>query len=114
MIEQMSLFEVQPITSPQAAHGTPEERFKAFHEANPHVYQALRKLALQMRREGIRRYSMKGLFEVLRWQYSLQTGGDDYKLNNYFTSFYARLLMASEPRLSGFFETRSGIHVEAV
>lgn len=114
MIEQMTLFEVQPITRQQQTTGTPEERFKAFHRANPHVYQALLKLALRMRAEGVRRYSMKGLFEILRWQYAIQTGGDDYKLNNYFTSFYARMLMASEPLLDGFFETRTGVHVEAV
>lgn len=32
--------------------------------------------------------------------------GDEYKLNNDYRAFYARLLMANEPELAGFFETR--------
>ncbi len=83
-----------------------DERFEAFHRANPHVYEELRRLALEMRRRGVRRYGIKGLFEVLRWRYALQTRGDEFKLNNSYTSRYARLLMEREPELRGFFEVR--------
>lgn len=75
-----------PVVSP--GEGTLPERFAAFHAANPHVYTALRRLALQMRRAGVRRCGMKMLFEVLRWQYKLQTQGDEYRLNNVYTAFY--------------------------
>jgi len=83
-----------------------DEQFKQFHEANPAVYDALRNLALDMRRRGVQHYGTKGLFEVLRWSYSLQTQGDEFLLNNNYTSRYARLLMQQEPELAGFFETR--------
>lgn len=89
------------------AHGlTLEQRFAAFHEANPHVYAHLRRLALDARRRG-RQVGIKMLYEVLRWQYAMQTSGDDFKLNNSYTSFYARLLMEQEPELAGYFETRT-------
>ena len=81
-------------------------KFERFHAENPHVFEELRKLALKMRRSGRKHYGMKGLFEVLRWHRALETTDGDFKLNNNYTSFYARLLMDSEPELEGFFRTR--------
>lgn len=104
---QLSLFQLQPLN--RIAGSKPRTiaaQFEAFHAANPGVYQALRRLALDMRRRGVRSYGMKGLFEILRWQYALQTQGEPYKLNNNYTSHYARLLMKNEPALAHFFETR--------
>ena len=84
-------------------------RFKDFHLSNPHVYRGLRDLAIKMRRTGRKRYGIKGLFEVLRWETSLRTTDSEFKLNNSYTSFYARLLMATEHELSGFFSTRRSV-----
>lgn len=81
-------------------------KFLNFHYANPHVYNRLRALALEMKRQGIDKYSMKGLFEVLRWEHALKTTGDVFKLNNNYTSLYARGLMQNEPQLEGFFALR--------
>lgn len=77
-----------------------QERFEAFHVANPHVYGSLRDL-------GIRRSGVKFLVERLRWDYMMQTRGmEKFKLSNDFTSRYARLLMQREPALRGFFVTK--------
>lgn len=106
---QPTLFEplLPPTVLPEYVSGaTIEERFCSFHAANPHVYRELRSMALSIRRRGATRYGIAGLFEVLRYRYSLQTSGDDYKLNNDFRALYARLLMRHEPELDGFFETR--------
>lgn len=86
--------------------GTIAERFGAFHRRNPQVYEALKGRALEMRRRGVTRYSISGLFELLRWQYAMQTQGGEYRLNNDFRAPYARLLMAENEALAGFFETR--------
>lgn len=83
------------------------ERFAIFHARNPHVYEALRSLALRMRHKGIKRYSIAGLFEILRYDYTMQTQGDEFKLSNSHRAFYARLLMEQEPQLEGFFELRT-------
>lgn len=83
-----------------------EARAEAFHEANPHVYRALRRLALEQRRAGRARGGIAQLFEVLRYRHSLRTDGDEFKLNNSYRSIYARWLMEREPALEGFFETR--------
>ena len=91
------------------AHGlTLEQRFEAFHTANPHVYARLRSLALDAARQG-REVGIKMLFEVLRWQAVMSTNdpSSEFKLNNGYTSFYARRLMECEPELKDFFETRT-------
>ena len=82
------------------------EQFMAFHKHNPQVYTALRQLALTLVATGRKRGSINQLFEVLRYEYSLRTKGDEYKLNNNYRSYYARLLMQNEPVLRGWFETR--------
>jgi hypothetical protein len=85
------------------------DRFEAFHIANPHVYDVLWLMALELKASGMQRWGMKGLFEVLRWKSALRTVGGAYKLNNNFTALYARMLMEREPRLVGFFEVRERI-----
>lgn len=103
---QTTLFEgLTQTTQPKVARSaTIQERFESFHQHNPHVYAALKSLAFQMLGNGVRRYGIKGLFEILRWQFSLQTNGEAFRLPNNFSSRYARLLIQQEPQLDGFFE----------
>jgi hypothetical protein len=83
-----------------------EERFLEFHRENPHVYAGLLRLAWEARGRGHRRYAVEELYAVLRWQTTTQTTGVDFKLNDHFTSRYARMLMQRNPELDGMFETR--------
>jgi hypothetical protein len=85
---------------------TTAARFAEYHAANPQVYLALRRFALEARRAGRDRMGMKALFERVRWFTEVETTGDSFKVNNSYTAHYARLLMACEPELIGFFETR--------
>ncbi len=85
---------------------TLQERFESFHRINPHVYDALRSLALDLVARGRRRIGIGMVFEVLRWQRMMATSGDPWKLNNTYRAPYARLLMEREPALAGVFETR--------
>lgn len=104
---QPALFTLEPTVTPKyGKEATIQERFEAFNRANPHVYEALRTLTFEMRQRGVPRYSIKGLFEQLRWLYALQTKGEEYKLSNDFTSRYVRLLIDRNPSLVGFFTTR--------
>ena len=82
-------------------------RFHEFHRANPHVYDRLRGLAMRQVEAGRVHGGIAQLFEVLRYEHSLRTSGDEFKLNNNYRAHYARLLMEREPRLSGFFQTRA-------
>lgn len=95
------------VQEPEYMEGaTTEQRFAAFHALNPHVLDALVRLCLDVWQRGRKRWSINGAFEVLRWS-SLRTQGDDFRLNNNFRAYYARLIPAVEPRLDGFFAVRA-------
>lgn len=54
-----------------------------------------------------RAISMKAVFERLRWYVRFELKSKDpFKLNNDYTSHYARLVMKNESDLSDFFELR--------
>ena len=99
---------LKPIEDIKGLRGSIQDRFEAFHKANPHVYEYLKVRAISLAHRGIKRYGMKSLFELLRWDYAIQTGIEtSFKLNNNFTALYARKLMKEVPELKGFFETRT-------
>lgn len=83
------------------------DKFEAFHRANPHVLTALFGAAEAMRAAGLKRWNIKGAFETLRFHAALQTRGDNYKLNNYYTAYYSRLMAAIDPFYETFFSQRS-------
>jgi hypothetical protein len=94
--------------TPKRLKLTREEQFQEFHRQNPAIYRILLLRALNMKRYGFTAYSMRTLWEVLRWDISrgkIKTP-DKFELNNNHAPFYARLLMASRPELRGFFEVR--------
>jgi hypothetical protein len=94
-----------PFEPAQPAQGelTIEARFQEFHRSNPHVYTLLRNLALTKLAQGAHVIRTKQLFEELRAggvAVNMEDGFQPYKLNNVFTSHYARLL-DQEPGLAG-------------
>ena len=87
-----------------------DEQFILFHEDNPHVYTTLVEEARKLRRMGWKKIGMKFLYERARWILTMKTripeNMEPYKLNNNYTSRYARLIMQQEADLKGYFETR--------
>lgn len=82
-------------------------KFELFHAQNPHVYPVLVGLARDMKRIGAKKGSIAQVFEVARWNISIQTNDPDYRLQNSYRAFYARLIMHQEPDLDKFFNVRS-------
>jgi len=86
---------------------TLDAQFEEFHKNNPDVYRELVRLARMMKARGHKRIGIKMLWEVLRWERAMKTTDQtEWKLNNNYTSRYARLIMENEPDLKGFFVTR--------
>jgi len=84
-----------------------QQRFEAFHKANPRVYQELYKLASLMKGKGHKRIGMQMLIEKLRWEwYETTTNTDGFKINNDYAAHYSRLLMKEKPELAGLFSVR--------
>lgn len=114
--EQLNLFEVRPdLSAPEIIAPVGKttdwlgEKFDAFRVANPHVEVFIVEIARELKRRGFERIGMKMIFENLRWRYALATRGSKYKLNNNYTSHYARYVMRKHPDLDGFFETRERV-----
>jgi hypothetical protein len=81
--------------------------FVAFHRGNPHVYERIVNLARAAVDRGAAKLGMKQLFEVLLWEVSMRTRDwTEFKLNNNYTSYYARLVMHREADLAGIFDVR--------
>ena len=85
-----------------------DQRFIDFHTSNPHVYAELVKLAMQAHTIGRRKLGIRMLWERMRWTFAVETvrPEGDPKLNNDFTSRYARLIMEQVPALAGMFDLR--------
>ena len=103
-----TLFDLAPLVAPDhEPEATIEERFAAFHAANPQVADALEHYAEQWLAAGHSRVGVKALVERLRWESGVQTHGDAYRINNSLVSHYARLLIARRPEWADAIETRT-------
>lgn len=83
------------------------DRFAAFHKANPHVYEAIKRKARLLIARGRKRIGIAEIVEELRYDYRMQTEKDEWKMNNSYRAFYARLLVNEDPHLyAGVIELR--------
>lgn len=98
MSEQPALFSLDPSIA---------EQFATFNDENPAVYAALVRLAREwVASTGRHKLGIKTLFERTRWEIAMTTTDPDFKLNNNFTAYYARLIMLREPDLAEMFTLR--------
>lgn len=106
MSTQLAL-DLSPLVTPDyAPDATIQERFEAFHEANPAVLSSLEALTRQYLASGRDRLAIGALFERLRWEHDLHTTGDPFRLNNSFRSRYVRLMVERNPEWADVFATR--------
>ena len=83
-----------------------ELAFLAFHMDNPHVYEEVKKIALDLKRSGRDFYGIGAIFEIIRYHRAMTTNDPKFKMNHNYKALYSRLLMKQEPELEGFFKTR--------
>jgi len=82
--------------------------FDTFHAENPRVYTVMVYLARQwIDRTGRHKIGMQALFERARWEIAIATSDPDYKINNNFAAYYARLIMYQESDLDEIFNLRT-------
>lgn len=83
-----------------------EARFMRFHRYNPAVYAELVRMARQAKDRGLKHIGIKHLVEVVRWNQMMTRGDADFKINNSYSSRYARLIQTQEPDIAEMFRTR--------
>lgn len=83
------------------------DEFCAYHQANPLIWKLFQRFAEEIRAKRTR-YGAKSLMERIRWEIDLATPAAlEFKINNNYTSLYARMLAHKFPdRFSDFFEFR--------
>ncbi len=82
-----------------------QREFDSFCDRNPEVYQKVVALALQLKEMGYQKYSIDAVLHKIRLDTILQ-GESSGRINNNFTSRFARKVMMEFPALDGFFQTR--------
>lgn len=85
-------------------------RFERFHKANPHIYEAIVARLRSLRDTGVERTSVKAIVENLRWSPIGVRRTDTvkpFKIQNDFTSRYARLVAERDPDLAVMLEVRT-------
>jgi len=80
--------------------------FQQYHEDNPQIYEAFKKYAFQLINRGYKRIGAKQICEIIRW-HSMVGGDGIFKVNNNYTSGYARLFMEDFPKYDGIFLKRN-------
>ncbi len=81
--------------------------FEAYHAEHPEVFELFRKFALEAKQSGREAFGAKAIFERIRWHYMVNNkAGEEFKVNNNFTSRYVRLLEETDPQFIGFFKKR--------
>jgi hypothetical protein len=88
--------------------GKIEEAFHQFHRENPEVYEELVSLARELKKRGYQKFGIATIYEVARWRSMLRAGPEgQFKLNNNYRAYYARLMMRNVAELDGIFDTRT-------
>lgn len=111
MSQQLDLFTVQSHSIFQDIQPHVVAKFWRYHKENPHVFELFRHYSMAVKKAGRKTYGAGAIFERIRWHLSVETSGDDFKLNNNFRSCYARLLIMEDSSFDGFFLTRTSMEV---
>lgn len=83
-----------------------DDGFDEFHGNNPYVYKRFCAIAMQMIGVGRERYSSKTILCVIRYESDQTQSSDGYKINDAFTSRYARKFIEDHPEHRDFFSLR--------
>jgi hypothetical protein len=84
-----------------------DDKFFEYHEKNPHVFELFVKYAKKVKASGYKHYGMHTIMHRVRWHINIDTEDPDgYKMDNNYSSRYARLLAKEYPEFEGFFHTR--------
>jgi len=103
MSSQLEFTPYQPLFSDLCPKLT--EQFIEYHKSNPHVFELFKRFAYEARARWDH-FGAKAIYERLRWEADIYRESRQFKLNNNFPSFYARLLIFEDPSFKTFFELR--------
>jgi len=80
--------------------------FTKFHKENPHIYTAFKNQAMIAISAGRKKMSSKLIINWIRWNEYLKTSDKNFKINDAYQSYYARLFVKDHPEYESVFEFR--------
>lgn len=78
-----------------------------YHKENPRIYEVFENLTFQTIAKGFSHYGVSGIFELIRWHTGVSANDKEFKINNNYKPYYARLFEKNHPRHKGFFRKRN-------
>lgn len=87
--------------------GSLDARFAEWITRNPKMIFTFLSKCRELRRRGVRRYSIKAVAEVVRWHFTVESASEEFKVNNSYLSRLALHLEAADPALLGLFSHRA-------
>jgi len=81
-------------------------RWISWNEENPEFYRLFEKFTFQAISRGHSRLSGWLIANRVRWETTVVTTGDDYKISNDFIALFTRFFMVQNPEYIGFFRTK--------
>ena len=82
-------------------------KFNDWHRDNPQVYELFKRFTFDAINRGHQRLSAWLIVGRIRWETSVVTHGDDYKISNDYIALYARKFMHDHPEHDGFFKIKA-------
>lgn len=91
-----------------SAQSNIELRFMRFHNANPAIYELVKRFTLELIHNRHKNGSISMVIERVRWETKVKTSDppQEFKVSNEYRAHYARLFMRDFPQYKGFFRTR--------
>lgn len=86
-----------------------QQQFEEFDRDNPEVWRLFVHYANMAIASGHAHYSSDCVLHRLRWHTSVETRGDEFRLNNNFAAAYARKFEREYPQHRGFFRLRASV-----
>ena len=101
---QFGLFDTAVDTEAETAL---RKKFREFHDKNPRVWVLLQRFTFEIINKGFKNYSVKAVFERIRWHTDVETSDPEFKLSNNHTAYYSRMFIDKYPEHEGFFRTHT-------
>ncbi len=80
--------------------------FNEFHNENPHIYIEFEAQALRAIERGREKISAKLIINWIRWNHFLKSSDQNFRINDAYQSYYARLFAEKHPEYADVFEYR--------
>lgn len=82
------------------------EKWLEWDENNPEFWNLFVKFTNQAISKGHKKLSAWLIINRIRWETTVETTGNPYKISNNFIAFFSRKFMKQYPQYDGFFKTK--------